>query len=296
MYITIIYTSVSLHHKHGRHSTVSSQHKFLETFLHQDELCHITPLKMLGLYREHMCVVPISVGDEQAFLMLSPRAASQWETANYPSASLVIYPVLSASPSAALIDVCARAILEQAGTESFVVKTCDLPLISALRTLRPALTYQRALCTFTPDATVGNYADDITTVTASIQMTNHIPASARALLAAHDVYSDSELATMFADGSARCLLSFDNDESEPAAIALIFPNTRTLHEIGSLYVTPHARRAGHASALVRAALADVAARNLAVRYLVDATNVPSITLAQRCGLREVMRLEHWLAE
>ena len=234
MYITIIYTSVSLHHKHGRHSTVSSQHKFLETFLHQDELCHITPLKMLGLYREHMCVVPISVGDEQAFLMLSPRAASQWETANYPS--------------------------------------------------------------FTPDAAIENYADDVTTVTASIQTTNHIPASARALLAAHDVYSDSELATMFADGSARCLLSFDSDESEPEAIALTFPNTRTLHEIGSLYVAPHVRRAGHASALVRAALTDVAARNLAVRYLVDATNVPSITLAQRCGLREVMRLEHWLAE
>ena len=101
---------------------------------------------------------------------------------------------------------------------------------------------------------------------------------------------------MFADGSARCLLSFGDDELEPAAIALIFPNTRTLHEIGSLYVAPDVRRAGHARALVRAALADVAARNLAVRYLVDATNVPSITLAQRCGLREVMRLEHWLAE
>jgi ribosomal protein S18 acetylase RimI-like enzyme len=295
MYITIIYTPIGLLHKCGRHSTVDSQHKNLETFLHQDELRHVSPLKMLGLYREHFRVVTISAGDELAYLMLSPRAASQWDTANYPSASLVIYPVLSASPSAALIDVCARAILEQAGAESFVVKTCDLLLISALRTLRPALTYQRALCTFTPDAIVRNDPDGATAI-ASIQMTNHIPASARALVAAHDVYSDSELATMFADGSARCLLSFGDDESEPAAIALIFPNTRTLHEIGSLYVAPHVRRAGHASALVRAALTDVAARNLAVRYLVDATNVPSITLAQRCGLREVMGLEHWLAE
>ena len=69
---------------------MGSQHKNLETFLHQDELRHISPLKMLGLYREHFRVVPISAGDELAYLMLSPRAASQWDTANYPSASLVI--------------------------------------------------------------------------------------------------------------------------------------------------------------------------------------------------------------
>ena len=104
---------------------------------------------------------------------------------------------------------------------------------------------------------------------------------------------------MFADGSARCLLRFDGDGDEadrhPVAIALSFPNTPTLHEIGSLYVAPHARRAGHASALVHAALADIALRDLAARYVVDATNAPSIELAKRCGLREVMRVEHWLS-
>ena len=102
---------------------------------------------------------------------------------------------------------------------------------------------------------------------------------------------------MFADGSARCLLRFDGDEADrhPVAIALSFPNTPTLHEIGSLYIAPQARRAGHASVLVHAALADIASRDLATRYVVDATNAPSIELATRCGLREVMRLEHWLS-
>ena len=111
------------------------------------------------------------------------------------------------------------------------------------------------------------------------------------------VYSAGELDTMFADGSARCLLRFDGDEADrhPLAIALSFPNTPTLHEIGSLYVAPLARRAGHASVLVHAALADVARRDLAARYVVDATNARSIELATRCGLREVMRLEHWLS-
>ena len=266
-------------------------------FLNEDELRHITPLKMLGLYREHMRLVPVDVGAEQAYLMLSPRAASQWDTAKYPSASLAIFPVLSASPSAAMIQACVAAIVENAGDETFVVKSCEIGLIEALRSALPALNYQRALLTFTPGGEDGAGFIKPACVKAVVQVTCQIPPNARALLAAHDVYSASELETMFAEGSARCLLTFDGDNAghHPSAIALSFPNTPTLHEIGSLYVAPHARRTGQASALVRAALADIASRSLAVRYVVDATNAPSVELATHCGLRKAMRLEHWLS-
>ena len=268
----------------------------LTQFLNEDELRHITPLKLLGLYRERVRVMLVSAGVEQAFLLLLPRAASQYDTAKYPSASLVVFPALSASPSAAMIAACVRAIIDSAGAETFVVKSCELLLIAALRTALPALKYQRALLTFTPNAKDG--AGSVGSVLkSSVRITTHIPPEALSLLATHDVYSASELDTMFADGSARCLLRFDGDEADrhPVAIALSFPNTPTLHEIGSLYVAPHARRAGHASVLVHAALADIARRDLAARYVVDATNAPSIELATRCGLREVMQLEHWLS-
>ena len=268
-----------------------------ESFLAQDDLHHITPLKMLGLFRQHLRVVPIVAGAERAFLMLSPRAVSQWGTAKYPSATLVIFPVLTASPSAAMIESCIRSILENVGSERFVVKSCQPELISALRVALPALNYQRALLTFTPCGEGGVGLANAARVNSAVQVTAHLPPEALALLAAHDVYSASELETMFADGSARCLLSFDGDEADlhPIAIALSFPNAPTLHEIGSLYVTPYARRAGRANALVCTALANIASRNLAMRYVVDATNAPSIALAKRCGLREVMRLEHWLS-
>lgn len=273
---------------------MATQSAEFESLLSQDELRHITPLKMLGLYREHIRLVPVEVGAQRAFLMLSPRAASQYDTAKYPSASLVVFPALPASPSAAMIEACVAAIIENAGAETFVVKACELELIATLRVALPALNYQRALLTFTPGEK--DVARLVNTVSANcaVQVTAHISPEARALLAAHDVYSASELETMFADGSARCLSSVDDDQL--VAIALSFPNTPTLHEIGSLYVAPQARRSGHASALVRAALAEIAARNLEVRYVVDATNTPSIELATRCGLREVLRLEHWLSK
>ena len=266
----------------------------LTQFLNEDELRHVTPLKLLGLYRERVRVELVSEGVEQAFLMFLPRAASQYDTAKYPTASLVIFPAFSASPSAAMIAACVRAIIDSSGAETFVVKSCELRLFAALRAVLPTLNYQRALLTFTHRDEDG--AVSVGAVSkSSVQMTTHIPPEAAALLAAHDVYSASELDTMFADGSARCLLRFDGDDRHPIALALTFPNTPTLHEIGSLYVAPLARRAGRASVLVRAALADIAQRDLAARYVVDATNAPSIELAKRCGLCEVMRLEHWLS-
>ena len=94
----------------------------LTQFLNEDELRHITPLKLLGFYRDRVRVVLVSAGVEQAFLLLLPCAASQYDTAKHPSASLIVFPALSASPSAAMIDTCVAAILENAGAEPFVVK------------------------------------------------------------------------------------------------------------------------------------------------------------------------------
>lgn len=266
----------------------------LKTFLHQNELRHITPLKVLGLFGEQLRAVPLRVADEVAYLLWSQRDVSQYDNAKYPSADVVFYPALDVAPSAAMLEVCARAILNEACGRTFVVKTIEPPLIAALRTLAPIarFTYERALCTFTVTPDASATASRAMASERNIDVTSVISDAARPLLDAHNVYSAGELETMFADGSGRCFVSFDGDVA--VGVALSFPNSSSLYEIGSLYVAPAARRAGHASALVRAALADVAARGLAVRYVVDATNAPSIALAERCGLREVMRLEHWL--
>ncbi len=265
----------------------------LDAFLATDELRHITPLKMLALFRDHIRIVPINAQGERAFLLLMPRSASLWDTAHYPEATLVMFPVLAAVHSDAMLTACVQAILLSAEGEKFVVKTCERDVIAALRSALPTLSYQRALCTFTPAHQAESSLVSATDLPSTVQLTAHIPPDAYPLLEAHGVYSHSELETMFADGSARCLLS--RVEGAPVAIALSFPNSPTLHEIGSLYVSPPARRAGHATELVRAALAHNASCGLRVRYVVDSTNTASIDLAKRAGLREAMRLEHWLA-
>jgi len=268
----------------------------LESFLHQNELHHITPIRCWDCLVRRLRSVPLRVADETAYLLWSRRHASQYDSAKYPTADVVFYPALDVAPTPAMLNVCARAILDEAGGRTFVVKTIEARLLDALRVAAPAarFSYERALCTFTVagDAAVQSPATTAILAARQIRATTTLTDEAQPLLDAHNVYSASELQTMFADGNGRCLVSVDGDRA--VAVALSFPNSSSLYEIGSLYVSPDARRCGHASALVRAALADLAARGLAVRYVVDATNAPSIALAERCGLREVMRLEHWL--
>jgi ribosomal protein S18 acetylase RimI-like enzyme len=267
----------------------------LESFLLSDTLRHITPLKMLSLYRAHARVISLNVANETGYVLVIPRAVSQYDTAKYPSASRVVFPALNADPSVSLLEAAARVIVDATCDEPFVLKTIDAALVTTLRNAlgdSGAMRYARALCSLMPrEDFVASYGLQ------EVEISSHISADAQLLLNAHDTYSASELQTMFATGDARCWVRYATPTAgtrEAVAVALTFPNTPKVHEMGSLYVQPHARRAGHAQALVHAAAVDLRERDLPMRYVVDAENAASIALAERCGLRETMRLEHWL--
>lgn len=265
-----------------------------------DPLRHITPLKMVALYGAAMRVLPIGPAQGTAnaggLLLVSPRAISQYDQMNYGDVDWVVIPALPAIAGDETIEACVTTILDATGGKPFVLKTIDTSVVSALeRRLQQPLSYRRALCTFgLPDARfeAGVLSDQ------SLLTTAHVPDAALPLLRAHGIYSDTELSALFADGSARCHIRFDAGHLASAnavAVLLTFANTPGIHEIGSLHVRADARRAGHARALLHWALADLQARRLAVRYVVDAANAPSIALAKAVGLKEQLRLEHWVS-
>ena len=264
-----------------------------------DPLRQITPLKMYALYGAAIRLLPLSAADGTAnaggALLVSPRSISQYDEANYRDVEWVVMPALPATADDAAIEACVTTILNATGGAPFVLKTIDTAIVSALQRRRQQPpSYRRALCTFgLPDARfhAGNLSDQ------SLRIAAHIPDAAWPLLRAHGVYSDAELSTLFADGRARCHVRFDAGHTPGAdavGVLLTFPNTAAIHEIGSLHVNAGARRAGHARALLGSALADLQSRRLAVRYVVDATNTPSIGLAEGVGLQEQLRLEHWV--
>jgi len=54
------------------------------------------------------------------------------------------------------------------------------------------------------------------------------------------------------------------------------------------------RGRGHASRVVRTALAELARRRLTPRYQVDRNNTPSIRLAESVGLQRFLTITHFL--
>jgi len=267
--------------------------------LQRDPLRHITPLKMHALYGDALRALPVGVTQHsrgaQAVLLIAPRAISQYDQANYANVEWVVMPALPADADGDLVDVVIEQILAATGGASFVVKTIDASVIEVLRSRlcsRRTPQYRRALCTF---GWAGSSPPDPRAALVSTSPT--LPVNALALLQAHGVYSAAELGTLFADGSARChvrLSAPGADKDDAVGVLLTFPNTPVIHEIGSLHVRADARRSGHARALLVAALADLYARGLTARYVVDATNAPSIALAEAVGLREQFRLAHWV--
>jgi ribosomal protein S18 acetylase RimI-like enzyme len=275
----------------------STDRAALFEFLEADELRHITPIKVLAMFGDAIDTHPIVNGNELGYIFIMRSALSQWDSAKYPHSTFSVYVALPTHATDRLIESTADRVLLETRGEPFVVKTIELRLVRRLQAMNDArlpLHYRLALLTFTPNEQVVSprcASESQTTNSARNSRFDRIPQTAWPLLEAHNAYSKDELDGMFNEGTARCWLRFIGDEA--AAVLLTFANSKTLHEIGSLYVHPSARRVGHAQALVRAALDDIAARGLKVRYASDATNSASISLAQQCGLREALRAEHW---
>jgi ribosomal protein S18 acetylase RimI-like enzyme len=276
--------------------TQTSVHAELRTFLESDELRHITPLKMLAMFGDSLRIYRVDAANQHGYLLTMPRSRSQWASSKYPEAARIVIPALPFVASDSLLDEVAVCALRVTKERSFVVNTIEASLIARLQHAndpRAPLSLRLALLSFVPDFDLARDATYIE-LDDSVRCFAHVPVDARALLTAHNVYSDSDLATMFADGSARCWLRYAGNV--PVALLLTFANSPSLHEIGSLHVDVTARRAGHAQALVRAALSDLRVRGLKVRYVTEATNAASIALASRSGLALALTTEHWVSK
>jgi ribosomal protein S18 acetylase RimI-like enzyme len=253
----------------------------LRARLNIDPLRHITPLKMLGMYGARAeCE---SFGN--AHVLWMPGNTAQYDADNYPSAAWVVYPALAPDASAGDIDAAANRTLALANHQTICVKVSDERFIHALRA-RASVKRARALCTFLLDDATQTHSEPH--VSSSAQMTSPVSALSRV----HGVYSEGELAAFFSSGESRG--HWIEVDGEPVAVALTFPTTQAIHEIGGLHVLPHARRRGHAAALLRHAAHDLRSRGKTVRYVVDENNEPSIALANGCGLKEAFRLQHFL--
>lgn len=80
--------------------------------------------------------------------------------------------------------------------------------------------------------------------------------------------------------------------SRLAAACMVFPNYEDIWEVGGLHTRDEWRRQGYGLRVVLAALAYIRSSGLRPRYVVQSSNLPSIALAGKCSLTEVLNVRH----
>jgi ribosomal protein S18 acetylase RimI-like enzyme len=249
-------------------------------YLSQEAMRHITPIKLFSLYADQTTCAWFG----KNLIATVAARESQYDRLTYPHATLVAYPALTADASDSEIRACAEYIASLTATEYVILKTLDERLIAEI-TRRTTCKPQRALATFLRT----DIPISIPTF-AKVHVEPELPRNAQTLVQAHGVYSEDEIKKLFEDGEGRCF--WIESASNALAVALSYPTTKTIHEVGNVYVTHEARRQGYARAIVCAAIENLASRGKTARYVVDTKNTASIALATQCGLAEKFRLQH----
>ena len=108
----------------------------------------------------------------------------------------------------------------------------------------------------------------------------------------HNGYTPAELAQVFADGGQALALMAGG---QLVSVGMIYRNFAYIWGIAGLFTTPAARRQGYAARIVRTAVHLLHQRGYTPRYVVDAANTPSITLAETVGLKRFLTVIHYAA-
>lgn len=250
------------------------------TFLRQNVLRNIVPLKMLTAYPAVIETHYYEAGDEAAALLLFPTSAFAYDRATYGELDLVVLlSVSTPSAAAALLP----AIPPQ---KKLIFKLVDSE-VYALLAEHFALQRVTAFLSYT-STPVAHFAAHPAVVVADQVEERLFP------LFAAQGHDPAELHRSFAGGQARTFTLYQ--ANEPVAACFTYQNFEHVHEIGGVFTVPSERRKGHAQKVVATAVHSLLVRGCLPRYQVHEINCASIALAEQIGLTRFVTVEHWRYE
>jgi GNAT superfamily N-acetyltransferase len=248
-------------------------------WLESDPLRHVVTLKMLASFGEQMELRLREGDDGWALAALLPTSAFEYDARHYADVPLAV--LLNGSSAALQLALLAEL------RGGFVLKLSgDIGDDAVRRFVRERLGALpvRSFTSFT--AAPGLVLDVSNAVVGSALL----DAPARELFR-QTIYDESELGRYFADGAHWFGL---RQGSRLVSGCFVFRNFGAVWEVAGVFTEPAQRRHGLAAEAVRAAVTHLLARGLRPRYQVESSNQPSVALAQRLGLSEFIRVEHFV--
>ena len=250
------------------------------TFLKQDALRNIVPLKMLTAHPDAIETHYHEADAEAAALLLFPTSAFAYDRATYGDLDLVV--ILAATTPAA-----ATPLLPQIPQhKKLIFKLMDNGIRDLLA---KSFTLQRVTAFLSFTATTPDQFCPHPAVAVANQVDTRLYS-----LFAQQGYSVDEVARFFADGQARTFARYEAGEA--VAACFTYQNFARIHEIGGVYTLPTHRRQGYAQQAVVTAVHSLLSRGYWPRYQVHEINRPSIALAEQIGLTPFVTVTHWRYE
>ena len=247
------------------------------SFLKQEPLRNIVPLKMLTAYPAVIETHYTETSTDAAALLLFPTSAFAYDRATYPDLDLVVL-LAATTPSAA------TTLLPHIPPEKkLIFKLMD-------GTVRDLLAEHFALQRVTAFLSYTATTLDRFTPHADVVVADQVDERLYPYFAEQG-HDQDELARYFGNGQGRSFTLYK--EGEPVAACFTYENFENVHEIGGVFTLPSARRKGYAQKVVEMAVHSLLTRGCLPRYQVHEVNHPSIALAERIGLTRFVAVEHW---
>ena len=253
-------------------------HESALAILEEAPLKNIVTLKVLRRQAASMTLRLFQRDRNWALLSLLPvHLSDHWDRKAYAEAEFIVF--IDGNSNA-----CKSELLDLLPSTNLVLKTGD-EFLKGLIALEPDAARVSTFVSFTTSRKTGHANDG-----QDVRRSSSRDGEAWRLFRENG-YEEDELALLFSDG-AQWFGTYVEDTL--AAACFVFPNHRSVWEIGGVNTQPQFRRRGLGRALVEAALDYLLGKELVPRYQAREDNAASIRLAGSCGLAEYMRVDHFL--
>ncbi len=246
------------------------------TFLRQDLLRNIVPLKMLAAHPEAIDIHYTNDSGEAGVLLLFPTNAFAYDRQSYPEDNLIaLITVTKPTLVQSLLPALPRDQriifkLADEAVQATLIQQLPLARVTAFHSYTAAPAHQ-----YTPHANI------VESTTPDERLYPFFAAQG---------HERQDVAEYFAkEGHAFTRY----EHGEPVAACFTYQNFESVHEIGGVVTVPTERRKGYAKQVVETAVASLQRRGCIPRYQVHEINGPSIQLAEAIGLQRFVVIEHW---
>ncbi len=263
------------------------------TFLRQDLLRNIVPLKMLAAHPEAIDIhfvhgnihndINNDINNDIAkgVLLLFPTSTFVYDRQSYPNDDLIALITVS---DLALIPSLLSALPRD---RSVIFKVADEGVQAALRKQLPLErvtafhSYTAPTSQLYPHSPYTPHPNVVESTTPDERLYPFFAAQG---------HERQDVEEYFAK-EGHAFTRYENDR--PVAACFTYQNFESVHEIGGVVTMPTERRKGYAKQVVETAVASLQRRGCIPRYQVHEINVPSIRLAEAIGLQRFVVIEHW---